>query len=99
MTETIQRFRKKPVEVEAMRYEVHVRHDWAGAAAFAAWCGGKFFPGAPGGFSQASGYPHIELASGEWVDPGDWIVRGIDGKFTRSSPEVFELTHESVGPA
>ncbi|WP_132866543.1 hypothetical protein [Mycobacteroides abscessus] len=33
MTDTIQRFRKKPVEVEAIRYEVHVRHDWTGARA------------------------------------------------------------------
>lgn len=99
MTDAIQRFRKKPVEVEAMRYKVHVRHDWTGARAVAAWCGGKFFPGAPGSFPQKSGYPRIELASGEWVDPGDWIVRGIDGKLTRCSPEVFELTHESAGPA
>ncbi|WP_074293598.1 hypothetical protein [Mycobacteroides abscessus] len=94
MTDAIQRFRMKPVEVEAVRYEVHVRHDWDGASAVAAWCGGKFFPGAPGDFPQKPGYPHIELASGEWVDPGDWIVRGIDGKFTRCSPDVFELTHE-----
>ncbi len=54
--------------------------------------------GPPSSLPQEPGYPHIELASGEWVDPGDWIVRGIDGKFTRCSPEVFELTHESVGP-
>lgn len=99
MADAIQRFRMKPVEVEAVRYEVHVRHDWDGASAVAAWCGGKFFPGAPGNFPQKPGYPHIELASGDWVDPGDWIVRGIDGKFIRCSPEVFELTHEPVGPA
>lgn len=63
MTDTIQRFRMKPVEVEATRYEVHVPDDWDGARAVAEWCGGKFFPGAPGSFPQKPGYPHIELAS------------------------------------
>lgn len=31
-----------------------------------------------------------------WVDPGDWIIKGIVGEFYSIKPDIFESTYEKV---
>ena len=80
------RFRKKPVEVEAIRYVPgetcqavadfmdvdHVEDD----------C----YDDADWGIDTLEGTM--------WARPGDWIVRGIQGEFYPCKPDIFEATYE-----
>lgn len=31
-----------------------------------------------------------------WVDPGDWVIRGVAGEFYPCKPEIFTATHERI---
>lgn len=31
-----------------------------------------------------------------WADPGDWIIRGVQGEFYPCKPDIFDATYESV---
>lgn len=93
------RYRKKPVEIEARRYEPHARNDWKQAAALGQWCGGTFYPGSPSG-PIGDGYPYIAIETLEGTmkaSPGDWIIRGIQGEFYPVKPDIFEATYEPIG--
>ena len=30
------------------------------------------------------------------ADPGDWIIRGVQGEFYPCKPDIFEQTYEAV---
>ena len=36
------------------------------------------------------------LEGGHWVDPGDWVIKGIAGEFYPCKPDVFSATSEAV---
>lgn len=79
------KFRKKPVEVEAVRFEagdtLSVLQFIGGSTA--AWVMGDA----------------IEISTLEGVmraDPGDWIIKGIAGEFYPVKPDIFEATYEAV---
>ncbi len=82
----VQRFRKKPVIIEAMQFnganaqdifnwgqgEITVQHRWLGIA--------------------------IETLEGSMVAvSGDWIIKGVKGEFYPCKPDIFEATYEPVG--
>ena len=81
-------FRKKPVVIEARRFEV-----WRGpeeGVALAAWCGGRI----P---AMQALRPVIEIDTLEGVvtaSDGDWIIRGVKGEFYPCKPDIFEATYE-----
>ncbi len=86
-----QRFRKKPVEIEA----VQLTNDPHEAARIAAWCGGVALA-SPGRVSL-----HIETLEGTMVaHPSDWIIREPfpteDRKFYPCKPDIFAATYEAV---
>jgi hypothetical protein len=31
-----------------------------------------------------------------YADPGDWIIRGVEGEFYPCKPSIFEATYEAV---
>lgn len=45
---------------------------------------------------------HLRIATLEsgvgshFVDPGDWIIRGVKGEFYPCKPDIFEATYEPV---
>lgn len=86
---TVRAYRKKPVEVEAVRLLGDATGD--NGLAVAEWCGGEV----RGTYQE----PVVLINTLEGVmraDPGDWIIRGVKGEFYPCKPDVFETTYESV---
>lgn len=84
------KFRKKPVVIEATRFDPSIRP----------------FPSSvrEGGWQVLQGeqvkMPPYWIATLEGfheVTPGDWIIRGIKGEFYPCKPDIFEATYESLG--
>ena len=86
---TAQRFRKRPVEVEAMRYLPGVT-----CQKLAAWMGHHH--------DEHDCYDDAEwiietLEGTMFAKPGDWIVRGIQGEFYPVKAVIFDATYEPAG--
>jgi hypothetical protein len=84
-----QKFVKRPVEIEAVRYVPGVTcravADFMGCEHDEADC-----------FDDAEWI--IPTLEGDMAArPGDWIVRGVQGEFYPVKPDIFEATYESVG--
>jgi len=88
-------FRKKPVVVEAERYNATDRE----ALSFdfrEALCKP---PCDQGGFRYDNGraLAHIDTLEGPiQVSDGDWIIRGVAGEFYPCKPDIFEQTYEEA---
>ncbi|MDH6282875.1 hypothetical protein [Prescottella agglutinans] len=93
---TPQRYRKKPVEIEAMQWDGTalgatpiinwiLRNDRAARY----WCREATNCGDDPHFIQIETLEGAMLAS-----PGDWIIRGVAGEFYPCKPDVFAQTHE-----
>ena len=79
------KFRKKPVVIEA--------HRWNGsrenALEIAAWCSGDVL--------HSPTRLMIHTLEGDMLtDPGDWIIRGVKGEFYPCKPDIFEATYEEA---
>lgn len=85
------KYRKRPVVVEAVRYQpgpggnCAAVHEWLDLEHTGDSC-----------WEDAEVY--IETAYGLMTaEPGDWIVRGADGElYTPCKPDIFEATYEAV---
>lgn len=85
-----ERFRKKPVEVEAVHLTEHVEPDEV-----ARWCGGKVEPHPDEQYTGGRLTIAIETLEGTMrAVPGDWIIRGVQGEFYPCKPDIFEATYE-----
>ena len=86
------RYRKRPVEITAMRFD---GFDGALDRWLAAELGrDKFmFLMSPDRESL-----HIDTLEGTMVaHPGDWIIQGVAGEFYPCKPDIFDATYEPVG--
>ena len=78
------RYRKKPVEVDAIQWTGHNLLEVAQ------------FMGGEAVFSEHSEVM-IETLEGRMVaSPYDWIIRGIAGEYYPCKPEIFAKTYEAV---
>ncbi|AYN57470.1 hypothetical protein HOU47_gp64 [Arthrobacter phage Constance] len=86
----VQKFRKKPVVIEAVKY------DRGNGGPIAKWCGGRE------NFEAKASDP-TDVA--EWIDIptlegvmkaslGDWIIKGVNGEFYPCKPDIFAATYE-----
>jgi|JI9StandDraft_1071089.scaffolds.fasta_scaffold1156945_2 hypothetical protein len=99
-----EQYRKKPVVIEATRVpDLYVEDDQRSIVAYvdecvdlAAWCGGiSQMMEPPEGVAYGIYIPTLE---GEMrADPGDWIIKGVQGEFYPCKPDIFEATYEPVG--
>ena len=76
----VEKFRKKPVVIEAIR--------WNGANTVEV-CG---FVGPLDYFGGQLLIPTLEGVMK--ANPGDWIIKGIKGEFYPCKPDIFEATYE-----
>lgn len=83
-------FRKKPVTIEAWKYE----GGWESAEPLCkmsksiSWC--EMADG-----SDPLGEVEIETLEGRMIArPGDWIIRGIKGEYYPCKPDIFSATYE-----
>lgn len=92
----VKRFRKKPVEIEAV--QLTGLSDWN---AIASWCGGRpraeSKPSDPDDVAYWMDIPTLEGVMK--AQPGDWIIRGVKGEFYPCKPDIFEATYEEINDA
>lgn len=81
----MERFRKKPIVIEATKFMGGLSHDemtvdWGGYAEVA---------------SCKNGILRIKTLEGDMLaGVGDWIIKGVNGKFYPCKPDIFEKTYE-----
>jgi hypothetical protein len=92
VTETADRFRKRPVEIEARQLADDA--DWP---AIAAWCGATPHAHALGDLKDQLAIPTLEGVI--WASVGDWIIRGIKGEFYPCRADIFAATYEPADDA
>lgn len=88
------KYRKKPVEVEAMQFTPDTVHEVLA------------FVESNGAYSEFEEYPgripgHFKIYTAEGImraQEGDWIIKGIKGEFYPCKPDIFEATYELVEP-
>lgn len=98
----VKKYRKKPVEVEAVRWDgsasstskiVHWILANSGEASYV--CSDPFLCEERGGES-----PHsisIRTLEGTMtVSFGDYVIRGVQGEFYPCKPDIFEQTYEEI---
>lgn len=91
------KFRKKPVEVEAVKYAGNGNLDPRGAVPDWMW---KAYE--DGTMRSTGGLDPliIKTLEGEMVvSPGDWIIRGTEGEIYPCKPKPFETTFEPKATA
>ena len=86
------KFRKKPIVIEAMQ----VPQKWDGKsvpdeiAALAIWLG----TGGPWEMLSAGRIEIRTLEGNMTANPGDWIIRGVNGELYPCKPDTFAATYE-----
>lgn len=83
------KFRKRPVEVEAVQIDFAYRNLK------------EVLEFAKGSTRPIERHPDYKLKiitlEGDMVaDPGDWIIKGVNGEFYPCKPDIFEKTYEPV---
>ena len=82
------RFRKRPIEIEAVRVE----KPWKAVL--------EFCPVAQtitsGGGCRVAFFVIPTLEGNRRADIGDWIIKGVKGEFYPCKPDIFALTYEPV---
>jgi hypothetical protein len=82
------RYRKRPVEIEAMQYPG--LRELADARRVFEWLDAH---GAE--HSHGDGGMLIHTLEGMMLArPGDWIIRGVKGEFYPCKPDIFDATYE-----
>jgi hypothetical protein len=87
----VQRFRKKPVVIEAMLWDGDVRIGHP-VAAWIRGHGGRltWTPETPQRLAI------VTLEGNMTASPGDWIIRGVQGEFYPCKPDIFAATYEAM---
>lgn len=87
------RFRKKPIEIEAMQF--NDMQDYFKIVEWMKSCGD------PHALANEVCYatPEMQIQTLEGTmraRPGDWIIRGVKGEFYPCMPDIFKKTYECV---
>lgn len=94
------RFRKKPVEIEAVQWDGTPTGatpiiDWVLALGGTARYTCDPEDGCPG--TAGTHYLAIDTLEGTMMsNAADWIIRGVAGEFYPCKPDIFEATYEEV---
>lgn len=83
------KYRKKPVEIEAMQYIGSNRDDVLAFTGLAAQNASTIY--------WHDGQIVIRTLEGDMTaQPGDWIIRGVAGEVYPCKPDIFERTYDTV---
>jgi hypothetical protein len=96
----IQKFQKKPVVIEAVKFE----YSAVCLAFLAKWLGGQMGTSGKSRNPLAKGWLEVgtlEDGSGSHqvkhiATEGDYIIRGVQGEFYACKPDIFEQTYQAV---
>ena len=95
------KFRKKPVVIEAVRWDGHegtIKAVFDLNPVLPVLPDDGQYVGGPGlGYVPALGTLDIPTLEGTMTaQPGDWIIRGVQGEIYPCKPDIFEATYEPV---
>lgn len=84
---SVERFRKKPVEIEAIQFTgSNITDIWDAFGADDIY-----------GPTEDDSCAYILTLEGKMrCAVGDWIIRGVQGEFYPCKPDIFEQTYEAV---
>lgn len=81
----IRKFRKKPVEIEAIEFDSENTEE------IIAWADGQ------SSIRHHDGALTIETLEGDMtVSPGDFVIRGVQGEFYPCKPDIFAKSYEEI---
>lgn len=85
------KYRKKPVEIEAMLF---TREKYDGLREFTNNAANQLkIPRSPNGVAECN----IDTLEGPFTaTEGDYIIKGVQGEFYPCKPDIFEQTYEMV---
>lgn len=95
-------YRKKPVVIEAMQWDGSAESatpiiDWARDSDGAAIRYHQHLMDG-GLIAHPDPYLWVDTLEGRMIaNPGDWIIKGVNGEFYPCKPDIFEKTYEGVG--
>jgi hypothetical protein len=81
----VAQYRKKPVVIEAVRYTGENGREV-----------GEFV-----GYADRNEDNQFVISTREGkmcANPGDWVIKGVQGEFYPCKPDIFALTYEKVQP-
>ena len=94
MTSEATRYRRKPVVIEAIRYDGLNHHD------IELWSKGTVFASPvlePTRGNPTGQYLQVRTLGGVTTAiVGDWIIKGVTGEFHPCKPDIFALSCEEV---
>ena len=105
------KYRKKPVVIEA-RQLVGSASEWHGVYSWVEentlgsfdvnelWTDPENFQWPESGVSIDARDGRMVIATlegGHWCDPGDFVIKGVQGEFYPCKPDIFAETYEPVG--
>ena len=97
------KFRKKPVEIEAVLYSGKVsKMGWPHEVTDAhPWLDAAYDDGILDNIRDSTGdYITIKTLEGVMrANPGEWIIRGVKGELYPCKPDIFAATYDAVKPA
>ena len=100
----VQRYRKKPVVIEAMRVGAYTEllppAEWNGnlGGEVWRWMHEHHAPLAVKQEPNGPAFGIIRTLEGDMrADIGDWIIRGVAGEFYPCKPDIFAATYEPAG--
>ena len=85
---SVKKYRKKPVEIEAIQLNVHNVRE------VAEWCGADF--GYTFGSTEPDALDIHTLEGTMAAHIGDYIIKGVQGEFYPCKPDIFAATYEEV---
>ncbi|MFE6903801.1 hypothetical protein ACFVFJ_44470 [Streptomyces sp. NPDC057717] len=88
------RYRKRPVEIEAVHYDGTNRDEIAAFMGRLAQVEEKKLPGPGRGLHD--GIVIHTLEGDMTASTGDWIIKGVQGEFYPCKPDIFAATYEEV---
>ena len=81
------KYRKKPIEVEAVQWSGSNWHEVYAFAGHAVYTSNE----------ADVVVLRVKTLEGELVArPGDWVIKGVQGEFYPCKPDIFEATYEPV---
>lgn len=92
------KYRKKPVEIEAVRYLPGDDCNCVQVATFLGEDPSDACECQAGGSCADLPWAVDTLEGQMTASPGDWIIRGVKGEFYPCKPDIFEATYEPVDP-
>jgi len=90
----IRKFRKKPVEIEAVQWPGYNDQNQKDCITIMAWI--KSFNGKC--WLEDEFLMIHTLAGDAHANPSDWIIKGVKNEFYPCSPDIFEQTYTDVPP-